>query len=69
MGVEGVIWYLFLIDSLFANAGAWFFPKWYKKKFRGLWKHLPLTRAWACVYLILIIWIGCALFRLGVLWS
>jgi len=65
---EQVIWYLFLIDSVGANIAAWFFSGWAKKNFKGVLKHLPLTRGWAFIYLILVIWVGCALWRLGVLW-
>jgi len=64
---EAVIWYLFLIDSLGANIMAIFFPKWLKKNFKGIWKHLPVTKGWAAIYLLLVLWVGCALWRLGVL--
>jgi len=67
MQVEAILWYLFLLDSLFANAGAWFFPKYYKKKFKSFSKILPLTKTWAAIYLILVLWVGCALLRLGIL--
>ena len=68
---EQVIWYLFLIDSVGANIAVWLFPKtipWYKKNFKTASKHLPLTKGWAFIYLILVVWVGCALWRLGILW-
>ena len=65
--IEAIVWYLFLLDSIGANIAAWFFPGWSKKTLKGLWKHLPVTKGWALVYLILVLWIGCALYRLGVL--
>jgi len=67
---EAIIFYLFLLDSLGANIMVWFFPsftKWYKKKLPSLFKYLPLKKGWAFLYLILVLWIGCALYRLGVL--
>ena len=65
--VEGVIWYLFVLDSVGANIAAWFFADWAHKNFKGILKHIPLKKAWAAIYLILVIWVGSALFRLGVL--
>ena len=65
--IEVIIWYLFVLDSVGANITAWFFPKWAKKNFKGVWKHLPITKAWAGVYLVLVLWVGCALYRLGIL--
>ena len=65
--IEVIIFYLILIDSLFANAAAWFFPKWMKKKYKKFWKHLPVTKGWAAIYLILVLWVGFSLHRLGVL--
>tara|TARA_Y100000034_G_C6675315_1_gene296663 strand:+ start:224 stop:427 length:204 start_codon:yes stop_codon:yes gene_type:complete len=63
--IEGIIWYLFLIDCLGANLVAWFFPKWWKKK---KWhKIIPMSRAWTFLYIVLILWIGSTLYRLGVL--
>ena len=62
MGVEVIIWFLFLLDSFFANLGAWFFPKWYKKNFPGLAKHLPLAKGWTAIYLLLVLWVGFYIF-------
>ena len=67
VNIEAIIWWGFLIDSLGANFMAWFFPGWYKKKFKGFWRHLPVTRGWALFYLVLVLWVGWALWRLGVL--
>jgi hypothetical protein len=67
MTFEAIIYYLFLIDSIGANITVWFFPKWYKKNMhKGLVKHFPASKGWALMYLILVIWIGCALSRLGI---
>ncbi len=68
MSIEAIIWYLFLIDSIGANIVAWCCAKWFKKKFKGwIYKHLPLTKGWALMYLILVLWVGYGLNRLGVI--
>ena len=71
MNIEAIIWYIFLLDSIGANIFVWFFPgtvKWYQRNFKTASKNLPLTKGWAFVYLALVIWVGCALWRLGILW-
>jgi hypothetical protein len=71
VNIEAIIWYAFVFDSLGANIAAWFFPKsakWFKKKLPQVSKHLPLTKGWAFVYLVLVLWVGWTLDRLGVLW-
>jgi len=67
--VEGVIWYLFVIDSLGANIAAWFFADWAQKNFKKsfFWKHLPLKKGWALIYLLLVLWVGAGLWRLGII--
>jgi hypothetical protein len=67
MVIEGIIWYLVLLDSLGANIAAWFFPKWAKKNFKWVFKHLPLTKGWAATYLVLVLWVGYSLSRLGII--
>lgn len=65
--IEAIIWWGFLLDSIGANMVAWFFPKWYKKEFKGIWKHLPVTKGWCAIYLLLVLWTGYGLYRLGIL--
>jgi len=67
MTFEAIIYYLFVLDAIVANIIAWCCPKWYKKKFKGLSKYLPLTKGWTAIYIILVLWIGCALYRLGII--
>ncbi|HDZ60321.1 MAG TPA: hypothetical protein ENH46_01305 [Candidatus Pacearchaeota archaeon] len=68
INIEAVIWYLFLIDSIGANIMAWCCAKWYKKKYKGwMYKHFPAAKGWILSYLILVLWVGYALYRLGVL--
>lgn len=65
--IESIIWWLFLLDSVGANVVAWGFPRWYKKEFKGFWKHLPVTKGWGLIYLVLVLWVGVGLYRLGML--
>ena len=66
--IEAIIYYLVLIDSIGANITVWFFSKWYKKNIdKGIAKHFPASKGWALMYLILVLWVGCALWRLGIL--
>ncbi len=65
--IEGVIWYLTLIDSIGANIMAWCFSSWLKKNYKGFWKHLPTTKAWCLIYLVLVLWVGAGLYRLGII--
>lgn len=68
--LEAIIWYVFIIDSICANIMVWFSPsfvKWYKKKCPSFLKHIPLTKGWTFLYLIFVLWVGYALYRLGIL--
>lgn len=67
LGVEGIIWYLILIDAIGANIMSWFFAGWYKKNLRWWNKHVPASKGWSVWYLILVLWVGYGLNRLGML--
>jgi hypothetical protein len=67
VSIEAIIFYLILIDSIGANVTAWFFANWYKKNVRWWNKHFPATKGWALWYLILVLWIGYGLQRLGMI--
>lgn len=69
IGIEAIIWYLVLLDSIFAGTVAWCFPGMLKKskRLKKLNKVLPLTKGWTAVYIILVLWVGYGLLRLGVL--
>jgi hypothetical protein len=65
---ESIIWYLFLLDALGANLFVWMgYGKGIQKKFKGFFKHFPLTKGWALMYLVLVLWVGSVLYRLGIL--
>ena len=65
--IEATIWYTILLDSIGANIVAWFFNDWYREKLKTLHKHFPATKAWCFVYLALVLWVGCVLYRHEVL--
>ncbi|MBU0958545.1 MAG: hypothetical protein KKB31_01240 [Nanoarchaeota archaeon] len=67
LGIEAIIYFLILVDAIGANAMAWCCSKWFKKNYKGFWKHFPTTKGWAGLYLVLVLWLGCALNRLGVI--
>ncbi|MAG01756.1 hypothetical protein CMI42_00295 [Candidatus Pacearchaeota archaeon] len=67
VSIEGVIFYLVLLDSLFANIATYCCAKWYKKNFKGLSKWFPMVKGWSLLYLVLVLWVGYGLYRLGLL--
>ena len=64
---EAVFWYLVAADCLYANVVAWREQKCYKKYFPVMSKWFPVTKAFGVWYLIMVAWVGCALYRLGIL--
>ena len=67
VNVEAIIYYIFLADSLMVNFVAYLKPNWYKKTYRNFSKIFPLTKGWCAGYLLLILWLGYGLYRLGIL--
>lgn len=69
MTVEAIIFYIILADSIGANAVSWCCSKWYKKasKKSKFLRHFPAAKGWAAWYLILVLWVGYGLLRLGIL--
>ncbi len=65
--IEAMIFYLVFLDSIIANLMAWFDGKWYKKNFRLFSRCFPLTKCWTATYLVLVIWVGSLLWRMGLL--
>jgi hypothetical protein len=65
---EMVIYYLVLIDAISAVIAAW---TGYGAKMNARYSifahHFPITKGWTTYYLVLIIWLGCALARLGII--
>ena len=63
--IEEILWYLVFIDSILVNLIVWLFPNWYEKKFKNMSKYFPANKGWGLLYLVLVLWIGYALLRLG----
>ena len=63
--IEEILWYLVFIDSILVNLIVWLFPNWYEKKFKNMSKYFPASKGWCLWYLVLVLWIGYALLRLG----
>ena len=63
--IEEILWYLVFIDSILANLIIWLFSNWYEKKFKKMSKYFPASKGWSLWYLVLVLWIGYALLRLG----
>jgi hypothetical protein len=53
-----VVFYLLLVDSLIANIIAFGCRGWYITHFRTFSRYFPITKPWAALYLILVLWIG-----------
>lgn len=63
--IEGVIWYLVLLDAMIYNILSW-------KKTKDTASHwisgyLPLNPFLGAVYLILVLWLGFTLWRLQII--
>ena len=62
-----IIFFVLLVDSAIANGIAWVGRRWYMEHFQIMSRYVPLTRAWAAWYLVLVLWAGSILLRMGVL--
>ena len=70
LGIEGIIFYVVLIDSVMANIMVWFSPKllnWYKSYWSKFAKEFPPAKGWCVYYFVLVVWIGYGLNRLGII--
>jgi hypothetical protein len=67
MSVEAIIFYILLIDALGANLVVHFGSKWYVQHFRTLSRWFPPAEGWALYYLVLVLWVGSLLYRVGML--
>jgi hypothetical protein len=65
--VEGILWYLFLLDCLFYNILVLTKGKWHNKLTHWISEHFPLNWLFGIYYLIIILWLGFALYRMELL--
>ena len=68
VAVEGIVWFLFLIDSITYNILVHTPKKWHKRTSHWAHKHFPLHPLIGVGYLLLVLWVGFALYRLNLLW-
>ncbi len=64
---EGIIWYLFLLDCLTYNVMIWTKEKWHDRLTHWTSKYFPLNGFFGAYYLVIILWLGFALYRLNLL--
>ncbi|HUX35629.1 MAG TPA: hypothetical protein VMV71_01190 [Candidatus Paceibacterota bacterium] len=67
MTIEAIIFYLLLLDSVSCNLIVLFGSNWYTSTFRIISRWFPPAEGWALYYLILVLWIGSFLYRMGAL--
>ncbi|MBD3262761.1 hypothetical protein GF374_00075 [Candidatus Woesearchaeota archaeon] len=67
IGIEAGIWVLFLIDSIIYNFIVHTPTKWHKRTSHWMHKKFPLNKLVGVMYLGLVLWVGFALYRLGLL--
>ena len=65
--MEGLVWYLLLVDALFYNVMAWMKGKGHQRKTHWVSVYFPLDQFFGFVYLILILWVGLALLRMDII--
>ncbi len=65
--VEGILWYLFLLDCIIYNVMVWTKDKWHNKFTHWVSEHFPLDKFFGIYYLFLIIWLGFALYRMQII--
>ncbi|PIZ50696.1 hypothetical protein COY27_06300 [Candidatus Woesearchaeota archaeon CG_4_10_14_0_2_um_filter_33_13] len=64
---EGIVWYLFFLDSLVYVFMTFSKGKLHQKLTHWLSGYFPLNRFFSLFYLILVMWLGFALYRMQLL--
>jgi len=64
--MEGILWYLVLLDCIIYNVMAWTYKK-HKKQYHWISKWFPLNRFMGFYYLVLVLWTGFTLYRMKIL--
>ncbi|NQV91231.1 hypothetical protein HQ489_02045 [Candidatus Woesearchaeota archaeon] len=65
--IEAILFYGVLIDMISYNLVAWFDGTWYKKKFSFFARYFPVAKGLGLYYLLIVLWLGFALWRMNVL--
>lgn len=53
-----IVFYLLLFDAIIVNFIAWRSPNWVENNFKTFSRFFPITKGWATLYLMLVLWIG-----------
>ena len=65
--MEGLVWYLLLIDSIYYNIMVWTRGKWHEQKTHWVSNYFLLDRFFGFVYFVLVLWVGFALLRMDII--
>jgi len=66
--IETIVYLLVLVDAIFATLTAWTgMGEYFNKRYSIFGRYFPITRGWTTYYLVLVLWVGSALVRLGTL--
>ena len=65
--LEAIVFYLLLIDAISCNFLVLFGSGWYLHHFRTISRWFPPAEGWALYYLVLVLWAGSFLWRMGAL--
>jgi len=68
LSFEAVLFFVIFLDATICTIVAWLWigKLYYLKNFPVMQRYFPLTRGWATYYLVLVIWVGYALVRVGI---
>ena len=62
--VEGIWWYVILVDALLYTFLAWSKGRLHTQTTHWLSPYFPLEKSVSIIYLVLVLWVGFALYRL-----
>ena len=65
--IEGIIWFLFLVDCLIYQFLIYTPKRWHKRTSHWAHKYFPLNKGIGMLYLFLVLWLGFALYRMNLL--
>jgi len=65
--MEGILWYLFLIDAIVYNILCWTKGKWHDRMTHWISDHFPFNKFVGLLYIFFVLWLGFALLRLQII--
>ena len=68
LSFEAILYYLVLVDAISAVVASWTsYGVRMNKRFSIFGHYFPVTKGWTTYYLVLVVWLGFAFVRLGVI--